>query len=82
MIISKLALAGATLKEMEIFLTSVKIHLTANTLYQEVSSDIVASICKMLTEVCFMENVDHGVMSDYFNRRVADLRNRRNYAMK
>ena len=29
-----------------------------------------------------MENVDHGVMFDYFNRRFADLRNRRNYEAK
>jgi hypothetical protein len=82
MIIAKLALSGACLKEMEIFLTSVRIHLTSNNDYQEVSSNIVADICKVLIDVCFMENVDNGVMSDYFNRRVADLRNRRNYVNK
>ena len=82
MIIAKLALSGACLKEMEIFLTSVRIHLTANNSYQEISSNIVADICKVLTDVCFMENVDNGVMSDYFNRRVADLRNRRNFFNK
>ena len=80
MIIAKLALAGACLKEMEIFLTSSRIHLTSNNAYR--SSNIVADICKVLTDVCFMENVDNGVMSDYFNRRVADLRNRRNYVNK
>ena len=79
MIIAKLALAGACLKEMEIFLTSSRIHLTSNNAYQEISSNIVADICQVLTNVCFMENVGNGVMSDYFNRRVADLRNRRNY---
>ncbi len=72
MVIAKLAFGGACLKEMEIFLTSVRIHLTSNNAYQEVSSNIVADICKVLTDVCFMENVDNGVMSDYFNRRVAE----------
>ena len=82
LILSKLCLTGANFKEMEVFLTSVKIHLSGDTSYQEISSDIVAKICSILENVCFMENVDHGVMSDYFNRRVADLRNRRNYEMK
>ncbi len=34
---------------------------------------------KFLTNVCGMENVDHGVMAEYLNRRVADLRYRQNY---
>jgi hypothetical protein len=50
--------------------------------FQEVSSNIVADICKVLIDVCFMENVDNGVMSDYFICRVAHLRNRRNYVNK
>jgi hypothetical protein len=79
MIISKLSLGGACLKPMEPFLKSSKIHLTSNIEYVEISSDIVSEICKILTNVCGMENVDHGVMAEYFNRRVADLRNRRNY---
>jgi hypothetical protein len=79
MIISKLSLGGACLKPMEPFLRSSKIHLTSNIEYVEISSDIVSEICKILTNVCGMENVDHGVMAEYFNRRVADLRNRRNY---
>ncbi len=82
MVIAKLVFGEACLKEMEIFLTSVRIHLTSNNAYQEVSSNIVDNICKVLTDVCFMENDDNGVMSDYFNRRVADLRNRRNYVNK
>jgi hypothetical protein len=82
MIISKLSYSGANLEAMKIFLTSVKIHLSAKSNYVEISSDIVASICKILTNVCFMENVDNGIMSEYFNRRVADLRNRRNYEAK
>ena len=81
MSISKLALAGATLKQLDVFLTSVSIHLTSNSSYVEISSDIVSEICKILTN-CGMENVDHGVMFDYFNRRFADLRNRRNYEAK
>ena len=82
LIMSKLCLTGANFKEMEILLTSVKIHLTGNHSYQEISSDIVAKICTILENVCFMDNVDHGVMSEYFDRGVADLRNRRNYGMK
>jgi hypothetical protein len=66
MIIAKLELAGACLKEMEIFLTSVRIHLTGNNVYQKIFSNIVADICKVLTDVCFMENIDNGVMSDYY----------------
>jgi len=82
MIISKLAFKGANLKKMEIFLTSVRIHLNGNANYVETASNIVGKICKILSDVCFMENVDHGIMSEYFNRRVADLRNRRNYEAK
>ena len=82
LILSKLALCGANFQSMEIFLTSVKVHLVGNNSYQEIASDIVAKICHILESVCFMENVDNGVFSDYFNRRVADLRNRRNYEMK
>jgi hypothetical protein len=81
MSISKMALAGGTLKQLEEFLTSTGIHLTSNSTYVEISSDIVSAICKILTN-CGMENVDHGVMFDYFNRRFADLRNRRNYEAK
>ena len=82
MIISKLTFKGANLKKMEVFLTSVKIHLNGNSNYVETAASIVAKICKILTDVCFMENVDSGIMSEYFNRRVADLRNRRNYEAK
>ena len=82
MIISKLAFKGANLKKMEVFLTSVKIHLNGNSNYVETAASIVSKICKILSDVCFMENVDHGIMSEYFNRRVADLRNRRNYEAK
>lgn len=82
LILSKLALTGANFKEMEVFLTSVKIHLSGNTSYQEISADIIAKICNILENVCFMDNVDHGVYTEYFNRRVADLRNRRNYEIK
>ena len=55
MIIAKLALSGACLKEMEVFLTSVRIHLTANNSYQEISSNIVADICKVLTGLFYGE---------------------------
>jgi len=82
MVISKLAFKGANLKKMELFLSSVRIHLNGNPNYVATASNIVASICKILKEVCFMENVDAGIMSEYFNRRVADLRNRRNYETK
>ena len=82
MVISKLAFKGANLKKMELFLSSVRIHLNGNPNYVATASNIVASICKILKEVCFMENVDAGIMSDYFNHRVADLRNRRNYETK
>ena len=74
MIISKMSLGGACLKPMEPFLKSSKFHLTSNILYVEISSDIVSEICKILTNVCGMENVDNAVMAEYFNRRVADLR--------
>ena len=67
---------------MENFLTSAKIHLGSNSNYVEVSADIVSEICDILSNVCFMDNVDHGVYTEYFNRRVADLRNRRNYEIK
>ena len=82
MIISKLAFKGANLKKMEVFLTSEKIHLNGNSNYVETASSIVSKICTILSEICFMENVDHGILSEYFNRRVADLRNRRNYEAK
>jgi len=82
MIISKLAFKGANLKKMELFLTAVRIHLNGNANYVATASNIVASICKILKEVCFMENVDNGIMSEYFNSRVADIRNRRNYEAK
>jgi hypothetical protein len=82
MIISKLAFKGANLKKMELFLTAVRIHLNGNANYVATASNIVASICKLLKEVCFMDNVDNGIMSEYFNSRVADIRNRRNYEAK
>jgi len=82
MIISKLALAGASLKCMEVFLTSVKVHLTSCADYNDVAADIVARICNILQKNCFMENVDNSVFAFYFNKRVADLRNRRNYVNK
>lgn len=77
--ISKLVLAGAKLQEMEVFLESSNVHLTSSAQYNEVSCNISACICSMLTNLCSMENVDNGILHDYFNRRFADIRNRRNY---
>ena len=82
MVIAKLAFAGLNVSQMEEFLKSSKIHLTSSSAYNKVSSDLVANICNLLTNICFMENVDNGVLSDYFNRRVADIRNRRNYTAR
>ena len=82
MVISKLCHAGANLSQLDLFLTADKIHLGTNGNYREVAADIVAEICVILTNVCFMENVEHGVFSDYFNKRFADIRNRRNYERK
>ncbi len=48
MIISKLALEGASLKCMEGVLTSVKVHLTACADYNDVAADIVAKVCNIL----------------------------------
>ena len=79
MIIAKLALAGANVAEMEPFIKSSKVHLTSSSAYNAISCGIIASICNLLSTVCFMENVDTGVFAEYFNRRFADLRNRRNY---
>lgn len=82
MVISKLTHAGSSLSQMDVFLTSEKIHLGTNGNYKEVSADIVAEICDILQKDCSMENVEHGVLSDYFNKRFADIRNRRNYERK
>ena len=82
MIISKLALAGASLKSMEVFLTSSKVHLTSCADYNDVAADIVERICNILETSCFLEKVDNSVFAFYFNKRVADLRNRRNYVNK
>ncbi len=82
MVIAKLAFAGANVSQMEEFIRSSKIHLTSSSAYNQVSCDIVASVCNLLVTKCFMENVDQGVFHDYFNRRVADIRNRRNYTAK
>ena len=82
LIISKLALTGSNMNQMKTFLESVKVHLSANADYVQIAADIVATTCNILRKCCFMENVDNGVFSEYFNRRFADLRNRRNYEAK
>ena len=80
--ISKLCLAGAHLEKMKVFLNSAFFHLNQNAEYVAISSEIVDFICYLLQNVAVMENVDSGTMADYFNRRFADLRNRKNYNEK
>lgn len=82
MIISKLALVGTTLKCMEEFLNSATVHLTNSPEFNDHSAHIVARICNILEQNCHMENVDNSVLSCYFNKRFADIRNRKNYVKK
>ena len=77
--ISKVCHAGAHLEQMRKFLESKTVHLNQSQEFVEISSDIVAHICHILTTVASMTNVDDGAVSDYFNQRFADLRNRKNY---
>ena len=80
--ISQVIRAGAHLQEMSHWLQTQGVHLNNYQEYVELASDIVNHICWILQHVALMENVDHGDMMDYFNRRFADLRNRRNYIIK
>jgi len=82
LVISKMCHTGSNFIAMKEFLESVGMILTANPIYNELAADICAEICDILTDVCFMENVDQGILTDYFNKRFADLRNRRNYEVK
>ena len=82
MCISKLCLAGSHLEHMKPFLDSSFQHLNQNADYIEMSSDIIEYICYLLKNVAVMNNVDSGAMADYFHRRFADLRNRKNYTAK
>jgi hypothetical protein len=82
LVISKMCHTGANFVAMKEFLESVGMILTANPIYNELTADICAEICDILANVCFMENVDPGILTDYFNKRFADLRNRRNYEAK
>jgi hypothetical protein len=82
MCISKLCLAGSHLEPMKSFLDSSFQHLNQNVEYIEMSSDIIEYICYLLRNVAVMNNVDSGAMAEYFHRRFADLRNRKNYTEK
>ena len=77
--ISKVCHAGAHLEQIRKFLDSNTVHLNQSQEFVEISSDIVAHICHILSTVASMTNVDEGAVSDYFNQRFADLRNRKNY---
>ena len=80
--ICQMVRAGSHLQQMRVFQDTTGVHLNSYQDYVEHSSDIVHHICWILTHEALMENVDHGDMLDYFNKRFADLRNRRNYDFK